>query len=151
LQPKIADGCPVRDYCPRDALASPPGTAEFRDECLKFLGILLDGNFFAKFLHFFPFEFRLSNFCWARFSTPLRARARGFRSYGRTAEGHLCTGTIAQTIVDSLQSDSTRAEAERQKRIAATQQRIAALRARMDQMYEDKQTARLTMNFGLAR
>jgi uncharacterized protein YceH (UPF0502 family) len=53
--------------------------------------------------------------------------------------------------VDSLQSDSTRAEAERQKRIAATQQRIAALRARMDQMYEDKQTARLTMNFGLAR
>jgi hypothetical protein len=66
LQPKIADGCPVRDYCPRDALASPPGTAEFRDECLKFLGVLLDGNFFAKFLHFFPFEFRLSNFCWAR-------------------------------------------------------------------------------------
>ena len=42
--------------------------------------------------------------------------------------------TIAQTIVDSLQSDSARAEAQRQKRIAATQQRIAALHGRMDQL-----------------
>jgi len=55
--------------------------------------------------------------------------------------------TIAQTIVDSLQSDSTRAEAERQKRIAATQQRIAALRARMDQMYEDKLDGKIDDEF----
>ena len=55
--------------------------------------------------------------------------------------------TIARTIVDSLQSDSTRAEAERQKHIAATQQRIAALRARMDQMYEDKLDSKIDDEF----
>jgi site-specific DNA recombinase len=57
---------------------------------------------------------------------------------GELLKGIYVPETIAQTIVDSLQSDSTRAEAERQKRIVATQQRIAARRARMDQMYEDK-------------
>ena len=55
--------------------------------------------------------------------------------------------TIAQTIVDSLQSDSTRAEVERQKRIVATQQRIAGLRARMDQMYEDKLDGKIDNEF----
>ena len=55
--------------------------------------------------------------------------------------------TIAQTIVDSLQSDSTRAEAERQKRIVATQQRIAALCGRMDQMYEDKLDGKIDDEF----
>jgi site-specific DNA recombinase len=46
--------------------------------------------------------------------------------------------TVAETIVASLSSDSARADAERQKRMDATQQRLAALRTRMDQMYEDK-------------
>ena len=46
--------------------------------------------------------------------------------------------TIAHTIVTSLQADSTRAESERQQRIAGVQQRLATLRARMDQMYDDK-------------
>jgi site-specific DNA recombinase len=55
--------------------------------------------------------------------------------------------TIAQTIVDSLQSDSTRAEVERQKRIVATQQRIAGLGARMDQMYEDKLDGKIDNEF----
>jgi site-specific DNA recombinase len=55
--------------------------------------------------------------------------------------------TIAQTIVDSLQSDSADAEAERQKRIAGTQQRLAALRARMDQMYEDKLDGKINEEF----
>ena len=45
---------------------------------------------------------------------------------------------IAQRIVNALQSDSAHAEAERQKRIAVTQQRIAVLRSRVDQLYEDK-------------
>lgn len=46
--------------------------------------------------------------------------------------------TFGNTIVDSLQSDSAHAETERQKRIAGIEQPLAALRARMDQMYEDK-------------
>jgi hypothetical protein len=49
--------------------------------------------------------------------------------------------------VDSLESDGTRAEAERQKRIAVTQQRIAGLRARMDQMYEDKLDCKIDDEF----
>jgi hypothetical protein len=54
---------------------------------------------------------------------------------------------VAHTIVDSLQSDSADAEAERQKRIAGTQQRLAALRARMDQMYEDKLDGKVNEEF----
>ena len=46
--------------------------------------------------------------------------------------------TVAHTIVDSLQFDSAHAETERQKRVAAIEQRLAALRGRMDQMYKDK-------------
>jgi site-specific DNA recombinase len=46
--------------------------------------------------------------------------------------------TVANTIVDSLQSDSADVETERQKRIDGTQQRLVALRARIYQMYEDK-------------
>ena len=66
---------------------------------------------------------------------------------GELLKGIHVPETIAQTIVDSLQSDSTRAEAERQKRIEGTQQRIAALRARMDQMYEDKLDSKIDDEF----
>ena len=66
---------------------------------------------------------------------------------GELLKGIYVPETIAQTIVDSLQSDSTRAESERQKRIGATQQRIAALRARMDQMYEDKLDGKIDDEF----
>ena len=45
---------------------------------------------------------------------------------------------VADTILASLDSDRARADSERQKRMDTTQQRIAVLRARMDQMYEDK-------------
>jgi site-specific DNA recombinase len=61
---------------------------------------------------------------------------------------------VAETIVAWLSSDRARAESERQKRMEATQQRIAALRTRMDQMYEDRLdgwTAKLTMSSGRGR
>ena len=49
--------------------------------------------------------------------------------------------------MDSLQSDSAHAEAERRKRIAGIEQRLAALRARMDQMYEDKLDGKVDAEF----
>jgi site-specific DNA recombinase len=55
--------------------------------------------------------------------------------------------TVAETIVASLSSDSARADAERQKRMVATQQRLAALRTRMDQMYEDKLDGKIDDEF----
>jgi hypothetical protein len=55
--------------------------------------------------------------------------------------------TVAHTIVSSLESDSAGAEAERQKRIAAIEQRLAALRARTDQMYEDKLDGKIDAEF----
>jgi site-specific DNA recombinase len=55
--------------------------------------------------------------------------------------------TIARTIVDSLQSDSARVESERQIRLAATQQRLTALRGRIDQMYEDKLDGKIDDEF----
>ena len=55
--------------------------------------------------------------------------------------------TIAQAIVDSLQSDGAQAESERQMHIAAIQQRLTALRTRMDQMYEDKLDGKINEEF----
>jgi hypothetical protein len=55
--------------------------------------------------------------------------------------------TVAQGIVNSLQSESAYSEAERQNRIAATEQRLAALHARMDQMYEDKLDGKVDEDF----
>jgi site-specific DNA recombinase len=46
--------------------------------------------------------------------------------------------SVAGKIVGALEADSHRAESERQERVAGTQQRLSALRTRMDQMYEDK-------------
>jgi site-specific DNA recombinase len=66
---------------------------------------------------------------------------------GDLLKGIYVPETIAQTIVDSLQSDSARAETERQTRMAATQQRIAALHGRMDQMYEDKLDGKIDDEF----
>jgi site-specific DNA recombinase len=54
---------------------------------------------------------------------------------------------VAETIVAWLSSDRARAESERQKRMEATQQRIAALRTRMDQMYEDKLDGKIDGEF----
>jgi site-specific DNA recombinase len=54
---------------------------------------------------------------------------------------------IAQTIVDSLNADSERTEANRQQYIAGVQQRLAALRTRMDQMYEDKLDGKIDTDF----
>lgn len=55
--------------------------------------------------------------------------------------------TVAGTIVSSLDSDRARADSERQKRMEATQQRLAALRTRMDQMYEDKLDGKIDDEF----
>ena len=54
---------------------------------------------------------------------------------------------VAETIIASLNSDRVRAESERQKRLDATQQRLAALRTRMDQMYEDKLDGKIDDEF----
>ncbi len=46
--------------------------------------------------------------------------------------------SVARQIVDSLRLDTHRAEAERIEQQNTIRQRLAALRTRMDQMYEDK-------------
>ncbi|HLK32596.1 MAG TPA: hypothetical protein VKT29_05865 [Terriglobales bacterium] len=55
--------------------------------------------------------------------------------------------TIARTIVDSLSSDLDRANIQRQEQIAGLKQRLAALRTRMDTLYEDKQDGKITEEF----
>jgi hypothetical protein len=47
-------------------------------------------------------------------------------------------GAIAEKIVDSLQADAKRSDAERLKQISGLRQQLATLRTRMDQIYEDK-------------
>ena len=66
---------------------------------------------------------------------------------GELLKGIYVPETVAHTIVDSLQADSAHAEAERQKRVAAIEQRLAALRGRMDQMYEDKLDGKVDAEF----
>ena len=55
--------------------------------------------------------------------------------------------TIARTVVDSLQADLNRSEQKRQEEMAALRQRLAALRTRMDQLYEDKLDGKITEEF----
>jgi site-specific DNA recombinase len=55
--------------------------------------------------------------------------------------------TIARTVVDSLQADLSRSEQKRQEEMAALRQRLAAVRTRMDQLYEDKLDGKLTEEF----
>jgi len=55
--------------------------------------------------------------------------------------------SVAQKIVGSLQADSTHAESLRQQRMSETQQRLAALHARMDHMYEDKLDGKIDEEF----
>ena len=54
---------------------------------------------------------------------------------------------VVQKITDSLQADSERAESERQACVAGIQQRLTALRGRMDQMYEDKLDGKIDEDF----
>lgn len=55
--------------------------------------------------------------------------------------------TVAHSIVASLQADSARNEMERQQRMTGLKQRLATLRARMDQMYEDKLDGKIEEGF----
>ena len=59
-------------------------------------------------------------------------------SLGQLLKGIYVPETVAQRIVDSLKADSARAQSEQQERIIGIERRLSALRARMDQMYEDK-------------
>src|SRR5574341_471593 len=66
---------------------------------------------------------------------------------GEVLESIYVPKEIAQAIVSSLESDRTGAEALRQQDLAATKQRLPALRTRMDQMYEDKLDGRIDEGF----
>ncbi len=54
---------------------------------------------------------------------------------------------VAKAIVSSLESDQAGAEAKRLQDLAAAKQRLAALRTRVDQMYEDKLDGRIDADF----
>ena len=58
--------------------------------------------------------------------------------------------TIARTIVDSLHTDLNRSEQKRQEQMVALRQRLAALRTRMNQLYEDKLDGKIEEEFGPA-
>jgi site-specific DNA recombinase len=66
---------------------------------------------------------------------------------GELLKGIYVPETIAQAIVDALESDSARAESERLVHVAAIRQRLSALRTRMDQMYEDKLDSKIDDEF----
>jgi site-specific DNA recombinase len=66
---------------------------------------------------------------------------------GELLKGIYVPETVAHSIVDSLKAESARAESERQQRISGIEQRLAALRTRMDQMYEDKLDGKINEEF----
>jgi site-specific DNA recombinase len=54
---------------------------------------------------------------------------------------------IAEQIVASLESDRERADVQRQERLTSIEQRLAAVRTRMDQIYEDKLGGKIDESF----
>ena len=57
---------------------------------------------------------------------------------GELLKGIYVPETIARTIVNSLQADLSRLQTQQQEQVAALQQRLATIRTRLDQIYEDK-------------
>ena len=57
---------------------------------------------------------------------------------GELMKGIHVPGAIAKKIVDSLQTDAKRSNAERLRQILGLRQQLATIRTRMDQIYEDK-------------
>src|SRR4051794_18411934 len=66
---------------------------------------------------------------------------------GELLKGIYVPETIAQGIVNSLQADGEQAKSAREQRIGAIQQRLNALRGRIDQMYEDKLDGKIDQDF----
>jgi site-specific DNA recombinase len=66
---------------------------------------------------------------------------------GELLKGIYVPEGIADRIVEAMQGESTTAESDRQQRIADVRQRLAALRTRMDQMYEDKLDGKIDEQF----
>jgi site-specific DNA recombinase len=66
---------------------------------------------------------------------------------GELLKGIYVPETIAESVVESLQADGEQAESARQQRVTGIEQRLAALRGRMDQMYEDKLDGKIDAEF----
>jgi site-specific DNA recombinase len=66
---------------------------------------------------------------------------------GELLKGIYVPEKIARSILDQLHGNRDLAEKERQQQLAATQQRLAALRTRMDTLYEDKLDGKIDEEF----
>jgi site-specific DNA recombinase len=55
--------------------------------------------------------------------------------------------TVARTVVDSLQANLAKSEADRQQQAAGLSQRLATIRTRMNQIYEDKLDGKIDEEF----
>ena len=58
---------------------------------------------------------------------------------------------VVQAVVQDIESDQGRTESERRERLAGIEQRLRALRTRMDQMYEDKLDGKIDEEFWARR
>jgi site-specific DNA recombinase len=66
---------------------------------------------------------------------------------GEALKGIYVPETVVHGIAESLQGDRERSEAQRQEQLGGTKHRLAALRSRMDQMYEDKLDGKIDEEF----
>jgi site-specific DNA recombinase len=66
---------------------------------------------------------------------------------GELLKGISIPERVADQIVGALRSDLDRSEQERQKGLAALHQRLASVRTRMDQIYEDKLDGKISEEF----
>ena len=66
---------------------------------------------------------------------------------GEVLRGICVPEGVASQIVGSLRSDLDRSERERQRSVSAFHQRLAAVRTRMDQVYEDKLDGKISEEF----
>ena len=66
---------------------------------------------------------------------------------GQVLKSIYIPGGIASRIVESLRADFERSEHQRKANLAALQQRLAAMRTRMDQIYEDKLDGKISEEF----
>lgn len=75
------------------------------------------------------------------------ARAGRVEQTGRTAQAILRAGNDCPRDRGFTPNGPDRSEEQRQERIAALRQRLAALHTRMDQLYEDKLDGKISGEF----
>jgi site-specific DNA recombinase len=123
---------------------------KYRKHAFAFAGLLTcahDGCTVTTELHKGKYVYYRCSYGRGKCALPYMPEQQVSERLGEVLKDIYVPETVVRGIVDSIASDRDRSKAERQQRLTSIRQRLAALRARMDQMYEDKLDGKIEEEF----